>query len=305
MVGSASMSVERRRTLPEMGGCVAFAAAEGRLPACGIVSGRDAAHIAGMSDHLGANLLSANHLGELTGLTLVFVLAGFVKGVIGMGLPTVAMGFLTLLMAPAEAAAVLVVPSFVTNVWQFAAGPRLGELLRRLWPMLLAAGLATVAAARSLGAVSGSGTMAGLGIALMLYALTGLAPLRLTVPARHEFWLGPLVGAVTGVITAVTGVFVIPAGPYLQALRLAPDDLVQALGLSFTVSSAALAVALVGDSQFHWPNLQSSLIALAAALGGMLLGQAVRVRLRPEAFRLWFFVGLLVLGAQFVLRAML
>jgi len=246
-----------------------------------------------------------DQFGTLPGLTLVFILAGFVKGVIGLGLPTVAMGFLTLLMPPAEAATVLILPSFATNVWQLAAGPRLVALLRRLWPMLVAAAIATVAAARWLGAVSGTGTMAALGAALVLYALTGLAPLRLEVPARHEPWLGPLTGAATGVITAMTGVFVIPAGPYLQSLQLEPDDLVQALGLSFTVSTVALAVALAGDGQFQWPNIQGSLLALAAAFAGMVLGQAVRVRLRPDTFRLWFFIGLMVLGAHLMLRAVL
>ena len=55
--------------------------------------------------------------------TLTFLLAGFVKGVIGLGLPTVSMGLLSLVMAPAKAASLLIVPSFVTNVWQLAAGP--------------------------------------------------------------------------------------------------------------------------------------------------------------------------------------
>ena len=72
----------------------------------------------------------------LAAITAIFVLAGFVKGVIGLGLPTVAMGLLALLMTPAQAAALLVVPSFLTNVWQ-AMGPELIPLVRRLWPMLL------------------------------------------------------------------------------------------------------------------------------------------------------------------------
>src|SRR5262249_27887226 len=165
----------------------------------------------------------------LAGLTLVFCFAGFVKGVIGMGLPTVAMGFLTLLMPPAEAATVLVLPSFVTNLWQLAAGPRLAALARRLWPLLLAATIATVVAARWLGAVSRAGALAALGAALALYAITSLAPLRIEVPARAEWWLEPLVGAATGIVTATTGVFVIPAVPYLEGLQLAPEDLVQAL----------------------------------------------------------------------------
>jgi uncharacterized protein len=244
------------------------------------------------------------NVGALAGLLLVFVFAGLIKGVIGMGLPTVAMGFLTLLMPPAEAATVLILPSFVTNIWQLAAGPRLAVLLRRLWPMQVAVVVATVLAARWLGAVSSAGTLAALGAALALYALTGLLPLRLELPARAEPWLGPIVGALTGAVTAMTGVFVIPAVPYLQALRLGPDDLVQALGLSFTVSTLALAAALAGDGQFHWPNAAASLLALVAALAGMLLGQAVRARLRPATFRLWFFVGLGLLGLHLMLRGL-
>jgi hypothetical protein len=67
----------------------------------------------------------------LAAITAIFVLAGFVKGVIGLGLPTVAMGLLALVMTPAQAAALLVVPSFLTNVWQ-AMGPELTPLVRRL-----------------------------------------------------------------------------------------------------------------------------------------------------------------------------
>ena len=84
--------------------------------------------------------------------TLTFLLAGFVKGVIGLGLPTVSMGLLSLVMAPAKAASLLIVPSFVTNVWQLAAGPSFGRLARRLWPML--AGII-------LGALAGTGLLTG------------------------------------------------------------------------------------------------------------------------------------------------
>jgi uncharacterized membrane protein YfcA len=68
----------------------------------------------------------------------VFGLAGFGKGVIGLGLPTISMGLLVLVMPPVHAAAVLLLPSFVTNVWQMVAGRALARVIRRLWPMLLA-----------------------------------------------------------------------------------------------------------------------------------------------------------------------
>jgi uncharacterized membrane protein YfcA len=238
-------------------------------------------------------------------IALTFVLAGFVKGVVGLGLPTVAMGLLGLAMAPAQAAALLVVPSLVTNLWQLFAGPRFGGLLRRLWPMMLAIGIGTWAGAGLL-AGDGSGWAAtALGVALVLYALVGLAGPRLSVPRRAEPWLSPLIGAATGLVTAATGVFVIPAVPYLQALGLEKEDLIQALGLSFTVSTVALAAGLAGHGAFPLATAGVSLLALAPALAGMAVGQWLRLKVRPEVFRRWFFLGLLVLGLDLALRPLL
>jgi uncharacterized membrane protein YfcA len=228
----------------------------------------------------------------------VFVLGGFVKGVVGLGLPTVTMGLMSLVMTPAEAAALLVVPSLVTNVWQCAVGARLVALLKRL---------GTVLAGICVGVWLGAGLMSGsdagtatllLGVALFLYAVSGLASLHVKVPPRLEPWLSPLVGIATGVITAATGDFVIPVVPYLQSLGLDKDDLVQALGMFFTVATIALAVALAHDGVLNAHVAGTSLFALGPALAGMWIGTHVRFSIDAQTFRRWFFVGLLLLGAH-------
>jgi uncharacterized membrane protein YfcA len=112
-------------------------------------------------------------------------------------------------------------------------------------------------------------------------------------------------GTLTGALTVVTGVFVIPATPYLQALPLERNQLIQAMGLSFTVSTVALAGAL-GYAGEIGPNLaRPALVALAAALAGMALGQIARNKIGPHTFRLCFFVGLLLLGGHLALRGLL
>jgi hypothetical protein len=252
-----------------------------------------------------SSIMNADTLPYLLAVSATFLLAGMVKGVVGLGLPTVAVGLLGLIMPPMEAASLLIVPSVVTNAWQLAAGPRFGALLRRLWPMLAAICAGTLTGAMLLPRdVSGYGTIA-LGAALVLYALIGLAAVRLSVPARMEAWLAPLTGAATGLVTSATGVFVIPAVPYLQGLGLARDDLVQALGLAFTVSTFALAAALALRGSFQQAAAAASFYALIPALAGMFLGQWIRARIRPETFRKLFFAGLLVLGAHLSLRHLL
>jgi uncharacterized protein len=237
-------------------------------------------------------------------ITLTFVLAGFVKGVIGLGLPTVAVGLLGLVMPPAESAALLVVPSLLTNLWQLFAGPRFGALVLRLWPLLLTICLGTWAGAGLLTGGSAGRATAALGAALVLYALVGLTRLQLRVPLRWERPLSPVIGLSTGLVTAATGVFVLPAVPFLQALDLDREDLIQALGLSFTVSTLALAASLAHDGAFGGATLGQSALAIVPALAGMAIGQWVRLRVRPEMFRRCFFAGLLVLGADLLIRGL-
>lgn len=102
-------------------------------------------------------------------------------------------------------------------------------------------------------------------------------------------------------MTGATGVFVIPAVPYLQAIGLEQDDLVQALGLSFTVSTVALALGLWRVDAWQIGSTWMSLLALVPALAGMLAGQVLRRRIAAAAFRRVFFAGLLVLGASLAL----
>lgn len=234
----------------------------------------------------------------------VFLLAGAVKGVIGMGLPTISMGLLALVLSPLEAAAILVIPSFATNVWQMLAGPHLASMTRRLALFLVGVCTGTWAGA---GLMSGAGGRLGqmlLGLALAAYALSGLLAVSVTIDRRREPWLGPLVGAATGLITAATGVFVVPAVPYLAGLGLGRDELVQALGLAFSVSTAALAVNLVHAAAITPAIATPVAIGFAMAFAGMWAGQALRRRLSPEHFRRVFLWSLLVLGAYLAARGL-
>jgi len=236
----------------------------------------------------------------------VFALGGFVKGVIGLGLPTVTVGILGVFIAPAQAAALLVVPSLVTNAWQFGgAGAGAWPLARRLAPML-AGVCAGVWAGSDWLAGAGAGSSwasAALGVALVVYAALGVARWHWSVRRAQEPWLGPCVGVATGLVTAATGIFVIPAVPYLHALDLDKDALVRGLGLSFFVSTVALALALGAHGALPVELATASLLALGAALAGMSLGQRLRRRVAPEPFRLAFLMGLGVLGLYLAGRA--
>lgn len=236
---------------------------------------------------------------------LTFLAAGFVKGVTGMGLPTVAMGVLGTLIPPVAAAGLLIVPSFVTNVLQFFSGPQPRRTALRFWPMMLAITVGTVAALPLMVRADPRLASALLGVALLGYAMFTLFAAPRTIPARAERAASPAVGLVTGVITGATGVFVIPAVPYLQALGLRKDELVQALGLSFTVSTLAMAAGLAGYGAFETAGMLHSCLLVVPALAGMWLGQRFRERISQKAFRRGFLIILALLGLQMIGKAII
>ncbi len=239
---------------------------------------------------------------SLAFLTSTFVVAGLVKGVTGMGLPTVAMGILGTVMPPAAAAAMLLVPSLVTNVWQLLAGPQLGAIIRRLGPMMAAIAVGTIWGSGLLAQLDPSTSSQALGAALMCYAIYALLTPEAVIPARIEPWAGPVVGLLTGLITGATGVFVLPAVPYLQALRLDKDQLVQAMGLSFTTSTIALGAGLTFHEAIQTNQFGLSALAVIPALVGMWLGQKIRGRISPRWFRFCFLIFLLVIGLDLLTR---
>ena len=233
----------------------------------------------------------------------VFAIASMIKGTIGLGLPAVSMALLTLLMSPFQAATLLIIPSLVTNIWQLFAEGHVLRLIRRFWSLLLGIIVGTI---WSVFPTLGQGEFQSeilLGGMLALYGTYGLFAKNMPNLAPHEKWLSPIIGYLGGALTVATGVIVIPVVPFLQSLHLKRDDLVQSLGLAFTVSTVCLAIYLylnpVDQMNIDW---KMSLIALIPALIGMWFGTKIRYRIPEQKFRKLFFLGLVLFGSYMVLH---
>ena len=229
-------------------------------------------------------------------IAAALLLAGFVKGVVGLGLPTVSIGLLAVAMQPSRAIAIVIVPAIVTNIWQTFAGPHLRDIIRRLWPLMagtvigiwLNAGMLSGPYARYGGVV--------LGVLLVIYAIVGLSKFSFRVARSNEKWIGGIVGLVTGAVSAATGVQVVPSMPFMQAIGMEKDELVQALGVFFTVATLALAFNLTSAGLLSASTALPGAVAMASAFAGMFIGQVVRSRMQPEAFRRWFLIAMILLG---------
>lgn len=233
----------------------------------------------------------------------IFLFGGFSKGVVGLGMPTIGVGLGTAIFGLETALALATVPVIATNIWQGLVGGYFRDLLKRFWLLLLTtAALAWVGA--GVLAKSDATLIAGLlGIILVAYAILGLTAPKIPHPGRHEGWMTPVVGCMTGFITGLTGSSVVPGVMYLQALNLGRDRLVQSMGILFTVSWTALALSLVDNSVIDGSTFGISAGALIPAVAGMLIGQRIRSKIPEAQFKKVFLVAILLLGCYITARA--
>jgi hypothetical protein len=232
-----------------------------------------------------------------------FLLGGAVKGVIGLGMVTLSLGLLTAAVGLPQAMALLLVPSLVTNVWQALAGGNGMAILRRIWPFLVMGTVPVWIGAAVLTRVDLRLLQGLLGLLLVTYSLVNLAGFRLSISTSQEVWAGPAIGTVNGILTGMTGSFVVPGVVYLQAIGLPRDMLIQSMGMLFAASTLALALALRGVGLLSLELGLASTVALAPAFVGMAIGQWLRKKIPERRFRQLFFLSLLILGAYIIAKA--
>ncbi len=235
---------------------------------------------------------------------IIFLLAGTVKGVIGFGLPTVSLAVLTVVVELPVAVLLMVIPSAITNIWQAVDGPHFLDLMRRFWLMLLASAVGVWFSYGLLLVANPKNMTALLGVVLCIYAAVSLHRGRLIPRLTHERFVSPAVGLVTGALAGATGSLVMPMVPYLQALDLERDTLVQMMGISFAVSTCAIGLAIADHGGYDSKLVLLSLVALVPALAGMKLGRLLRQRLPELVFRRCLFAGLLVIGIRLIWKGL-
>lgn len=236
-------------------------------------------------------------------LAAVFFLGGIVKGVIGTGLPTVAVALLAAFFGVKTAILLLMAPAIVTNIWQAFSGGAFWRLTLRLMPFLVAIFIGIFGGYTVLASAGDNVLVGVLGTILCLYAIASLMKFQLPSPGRWERSASSVTGLINGTITGMTGTFVVPSVIYLQVLGFDRRELIQAMGITFLFSISILTLTLGVEQKLSADIGGLSLLAVIPALAGQITGQKIRDRMPETTFRKTFLFGLLGLGSYLLVRA--
>ena len=224
------------------------------------------------------------------------LLAGLLKGIIGVGFQTVGIAFLTVITNLPNAISLLLIPSLVTNLWQAGSGGELFTILIRLWPLIITASMMVWFGSIALTSVSLSYLSALLGVLLIIYSTFSLFGLRFEVKTKNEWWLAPFIGLINGVLTGMTGIFVVPCVFYFQAIGFRKDTLIQSMGVLITALTLMLIVSLKTKNILTLELSGWAAFAIIPAITGVFFGQRIRKRISEAIFKKFFFSCLIMLG---------
>tara|TARA_B100000676_G_C17854217_1_gene719799 strand:- start:133 stop:948 length:816 start_codon:yes stop_codon:yes gene_type:complete len=260
-------------------------------------------------------------------VSVVFFLAGVVKGGIGLGLPTVSIGLMALWLPFGSAMGILVLPAVITNIWQAFFGTALKLIFRRYWDLMIWLFAGAFLGATLISGINVTFLVAFLGFLLIVYAGLSLSGKRFSIPVEKEKKLNPLIGVTTGLVSGATAFFVLPIVPYLQSIELEKearglnnkeiegtkvtdeemnkDAIIQSFALSILCLAGGMSFGLGLRGALPVSILVPGLLGTVAAIVGMVIGRNIRNKISLNLFRRCILVFLMFLGLVMILRAVI
>jgi len=225
------------------------------------------------------------------------MLAGAVKGVLALGLPLVGLPLLTLVVDVPTAISVLMIPLILSNLIQAIEGEGTLALLRRFWALILCLIVGTFIGTALFVRLDHHFLLLTIGVLAIALSTMAILQPHVNVPPRHERWMGPLVGFISGVLGGMSTLFGPPLALYVVGLRTTRDTFVKAISLLYLIAALSLTAGGIAQGSTNTALLTWSAFAMIPVYIGMLIGRRIRSLIDPERFRL------LVLGVVWLTGA--
>ena len=232
--------------------------------------------------------------------TAALFAGGLAKGVLGVGLPMIALPLLYTSLPIREAVAIMYGPVLLMNVWQAFQGGWFLTALRKFWPMMTAVVAGTWLGAKALVGIDATTLQVIVGATVAGFSLVNLLQPKLAVSPKHFLWLSVVVGVTGGFFGGLT-LFIGPAViMFMVALRIPKEEFIGTIGLVYLLGIIPTGITYVAEGVLRAEHIVPTLIACVPVFVGMLAGQWIRGRVNEDTFRKTLLVALVLIGLNMV-----
>ncbi len=248
-------------------------------------------------------ILLQTDTGVLFALGFIFLLAGLVKGMIGIGMPAICMVLMTLFLPPLVAIPLTATPTMLVNMLQLYRAQDRGVIVRQYGFFAIALSLSIFVIGFFVRSFPEALLLLVLGISMVIFSVQSLAGYSFRVSP----WKGWQVfgGMVSGFIGGLSSVFSPPIVMYLLGRKVEKEEFIGATGFLFLAGCLPLVGALMLNGVLSFGLLIKSLAGLVIALTGFLIGERIRAYISQLWFRRLILIFFLIMGCRLILISIL
>ncbi|GLQ34695.1 membrane protein [Amylibacter marinus] len=213
-----------------------------------------------------------------------FFLAGAIKGLVGLGLPSAAIAFMLIAIEPRTAIALVIFPMLGTNVWQ---SYRAGEFLRtarRYWVFAVILFCCVGATSYLTRDIPDRGLIVVLGIGILIFVVASWRDLVPPIPARYDRHAQVGFSLFAGLIGGMTAGWGPPMAMYLTSARVKKDEFIRATGFLILAGSFPLLISYTTIGFMQGDLALVSMAMVIPTILGFSIGEKIRTRLSAAQF---------------------
>ena len=251
-----------------------------------------------MNEDIWNILFPSSDINILVFMLFVFFLSGIVKGFLGIGLPSAAMAFLTLVIPPAQAISLLVIPILFTNMTQFSRAKYKLESIKTYWVFAVAIIISIFSTSLFLSKYPTGLLTISIGVAMVIVSLNGLIGLKLKISDRKTWQLG--FGVLSGVLGGLSSIWSPTVAIYLIARRVDKDRFISATGFLFLAGAVPLILGLIFGGILTKEAAIHSIFGLFFVLVGFRVGEILRNKITQSWFEKAVLLAFLLMGIRLI-----
>ena len=235
-------------------------------------------------------------------IACMFLAAGTIKGLIGIGLPTIAISMMSLVVDARLAITLTIIPMFVSNLWQvYRIGVIWATFLKyKVFSALLI--ISILISALSSKTIPSDIILIILGPVITVYAILSLLKWTPYIDKKHDNYAQTSFGLIAGILGGFTAIWAPPMIIYLTSRQTPKEDFIRATGMLITIGSIPLLAGYIQNGLLTKDMAISSTLMIIPVLIGFAIGESLRRYVPAQKFLTIVLCIFTVMGITLIYR---
>jgi uncharacterized protein len=236
--------------------------------------------------------------------TIAYLIAGTIKGTVGVGLPTASIGILSQFTDPRFAISLVVFPILFSNAYQVLREGQIIQTLKSYYPFAIALMIVLMGMTFVTASIDTEVLILMLGSVMVLFSLSSFISDPPALPEHLDKPIQILAGTCCGLIGGLTAIWSPPMVLYLLSKRVDKTEFIRATGLLIFLGGISLALGFWQAGLLSPELSMLSIGMIVPTLIGFSIGEWIRRRMDAGKFRKIVLMIFLLMGLNLIRKAL-